>query len=68
MTALTRDLPDVGTLSQRQQRGMDCVFCGITLTPATAVDLGPRALKILDYVTSWFPRACRNHPNEEYRP
>lgn len=63
-TATTASLPKIETLSQRQQRGMDCVFCGITLTPATAVDLGPRKVKILDYVTSWFPRCCRSHSTE----
>lgn len=58
-------LPPIGGLSQRQQRGMDCVFCGIVLTPATAVDLGPRRLRIADYTTRWFPRACRRHASED---
>ncbi len=59
--AETKSLPAIETLSQRQQRGMDCVWCGITLTPATAVDLGPRKIKRLDYVTQWYPRACTSH-------
>jgi hypothetical protein len=54
-------VPSLDLLSQRQQRGVDCVFCGITLTPATAVDLGPRRMRIADYPTRWFPRACRRH-------
>ncbi|MEU0369118.1 hypothetical protein ABZ070_02440 [Streptomyces sp. NPDC006283] len=55
-------LPAISTLSQRQQRGMDCVHCGIVLTAETAVDLGPRRLRIADHITHWFPRACRRHP------
>ncbi|MEV6790918.1 hypothetical protein AB0M87_02730 [Streptomyces sp. NPDC051320] len=61
MSTVEIELPPVGGLSQRQQRGTDCVWCGITLTPQTAVDLGPRKLRILDHVTAWFPRACRTH-------
>ncbi|MGW0565144.1 hypothetical protein ACWDZ4_32260 [Streptomyces sp. NPDC003016] len=61
MSTVVRDLPPIETLSQRQQRGTDCVRCGITLTPATAVDLGPRRIQILDYVTQWYPRACKSH-------
>ncbi|MFE5296414.1 hypothetical protein [Streptomyces sp. NPDC056632] len=55
-------LPRIGTLTQRQQRGQDCVWCGVTLTAGAAVDLGPRPLRILDYTANWFPRACRTHP------
>ncbi|MER7814095.1 hypothetical protein [Streptomyces sp. NPDC096153] len=55
-------LPDIGTLTQNQQRGVDCVWCGITLSAKTAVDLGPRRLRIADWTTSWFPRACKRHP------
>ncbi|GGT31202.1 hypothetical protein GCM10014713_25810 [Streptomyces purpureus] len=54
-------LPRIGTLTQRQQRGQDCVWCGISLATGTAVDLGPRPLRILDYTANWFPRACRSH-------
>ncbi|MGR8010416.1 hypothetical protein [Streptomyces hypolithicus] len=57
-TAAAAALPPVETLSQRQQRGMDCVWCGITLTPRTALDLGPQPLRILDHATHWYPRAC----------
>ncbi|MBT2489430.1 hypothetical protein J7E96_13040 [Streptomyces sp. ISL-96] len=62
MSTVARDLPRIETLSQSQQRGVDCVFCGITLTPRTAVDLGPRRLRILGHVTHWYPRACGHHP------
>lgn len=51
-------LPDIGTLTQRQQRGMDCVWCGVALDNRTAIDLGPRRLRIADWITRWFPRAC----------
>jgi hypothetical protein len=56
------ELPAIGALSQRQQRGVDCVFCGIVLTPATAVDLGPRRIRVADWDTQWFPRCCRTCP------
>ncbi|MEU6702523.1 hypothetical protein [Streptomyces wuyuanensis] len=52
-------LPPIGTLTQRQQRGMDCVYCGIVLTAQTAVDLGPQRLR--KWNTHWYPRACRRH-------
>ncbi|MFD4631431.1 hypothetical protein ACFVYR_21340 [Streptomyces sp. NPDC058284] len=53
-------LPSVGTLSDGQVRGRDCVFCGITLTAATAVDLGTHDITRLGTVTHWFPRTCRS--------
>ncbi|MFI2367446.1 hypothetical protein [Streptomyces sp. NPDC018833] len=55
-------LPPIGTLSQRQRRGVDCVFCGVVLTTETAADLGPQRLWIAGHVTRWFPRACKRHP------
>ncbi|MGW7200626.1 hypothetical protein [Streptomyces chryseus] len=61
MSTTRTPVPAIGTLSQRQQRGMDCVWCGVTLTAATAIDLGPRPLRILDQVTQWFPRSCDRH-------
>ncbi|MGW7198441.1 hypothetical protein [Streptomyces chryseus] len=57
-------VPPAERLSQRQQRGMDCVFCGITLSSETAVDLGPRRIRILDHITQWFPRSCDQHGDE----
>ncbi|MFI2352002.1 hypothetical protein ACH492_34380 [Streptomyces sp. NPDC019443] len=59
---MTPALPAIGTLTQRQQRGMDCVFCGITLVAGSVVDLGPQRLRRGDWVTRWFPRACKRHP------
>ncbi|WP_188274748.1 hypothetical protein [Streptomyces sp. CBMA152] len=63
MTAALRRLPHYNTLSQAQRRGITCVWCGLVLTAASAVDLGPQPLRILDYTTSWFPRTCRQHAN-----
>lgn len=62
MPAAARPLPPLRELSQRQQRGVDCVFCGVVLTPAIAVDLGARRLRIADWTTRWFPRRCRTCP------
>lgn len=56
-----KELPAIGTLSQRQQRGMDCVHCGIVLTPATAIDLGPQRFRRCGNTTRWFPRCCKSH-------
>lgn len=58
----THALPPIGTLTDRQQRGMDCVFCGIVLTAGAVVDLGPQRLRRGDWTTRWFPRACKRHP------
>ncbi|MFF1281035.1 hypothetical protein [Streptomyces sp. NPDC058299] len=52
-------LPEFNTLSQAQTRGITCVFDGVGLSPATAVDLGERPLRRLGERVSWFPRACR---------
>ncbi|WP_406266232.1 hypothetical protein OHT93_09190 [Streptomyces sp. NBC_00191] len=63
MTTALPDLPAIGTLTQRQQRGMDCVFCGIVLTAETAVDIGgEHFFRRLDMRTRWFPRRCRTCP------
>ncbi|TXS22606.1 hypothetical protein EAO71_24190 [Streptomyces sp. ms191] len=59
------ELPRIGSLTQRQQRGQDCVWCGVTLVAGSTVDLGPRRRRILDYATQWYPRACRKHPRGE---
>ncbi|QEU94619.1 hypothetical protein CP970_30340 [Streptomyces kanamyceticus] len=52
-------LPSVGMLSEGQFRGRDCAFCGITLSPTTAVDLGAHHIKRSGVDVRWFPRACR---------
>ncbi|GAA3378772.1 hypothetical protein GCM10020367_59640 [Streptomyces sannanensis] len=51
------ELPDVGTLSQDQQRGRACVWCGVILDNGTARDLGMRRTAGV----RWFPRACPQH-------
>lgn len=54
-----RELPDVAGLSDHQVRGKACVWCGIILAPDTAVDLGPRRIRILDRHVTTYPRGCR---------
>lgn len=57
-TALLR-LPDYNALTEQQTRGITCVYDGVALAPATAIDLGERTVKRLGNAVSWFPRACR---------
>jgi hypothetical protein len=52
-------LPGVGDLSEGQQRGAGCVWCGEPLTAETAVDLGERRIRVLDSHVTAFPRGCR---------
>ncbi|MEU3945473.1 hypothetical protein [Streptomyces sp. NPDC029526] len=52
-------LPRMEMLSEAQVRGAACVWDGRTLTPQTAVDLGPRLKKRLDGEYRWYPRSCR---------
>ncbi len=55
-------LPAIGTLTARQQRGIDCVWCGIPLTLDNAVDVpGEHYFRRLDTRTRWYPRSCRHH-------
>ncbi|MGW4602752.1 hypothetical protein ACWENS_05680 [Streptomyces sp. NPDC004532] len=49
----------MGNLSEAQQRGADCVWCGVPLTAETAVDLGERRVRVLDEHVTVFPRGCR---------
>ncbi|MFB6876529.1 hypothetical protein [Streptomyces sp. NPDC056323] len=58
-TGAPRELPPVASLSDAQQRGVCCVFCGIALSAGTAVDLGPRAIDVFGSTVHWFPRSCR---------
>lgn len=51
-------LPSFSALSEQQVRGITCVWDGVTLTPATAVDLGPRDVKQLGEKCQWYPRGC----------
>jgi hypothetical protein len=54
-------LPPLDKLTDAQTRGVDCVQDGVTLTSATAVNLGERlsSLDGTDAPMRWFPRACR---------
>lgn len=51
-------LPSRDSLSQQQDRGVDCVWCGVTLAADTAIDLGPRRVRVLDTHVTTFPRGC----------
>lgn len=51
--------PSLDELSEEQVRGTACVWDGIPLSTATAVDLGERKVKLLDGAISMFPRGCR---------
>ncbi|MGI5138812.1 MULTISPECIES: hypothetical protein [unclassified Streptomyces] len=57
-------LPAGVRLSKRQEQGADCAWCGITLSPATVVDLGVRRVRFLDDYRSIFPQGCRRHAGE----
>ncbi|MEH0417772.1 hypothetical protein [Streptomyces sp. B21-083] len=54
-------LPDLGKLTDAQTRGADCVWSGVTLTPATAVALGERVSPHAGtgVPMRWSPRASR---------
>ncbi|MET9916070.1 hypothetical protein ABZZ04_03175 [Streptomyces sp. NPDC006435] len=54
-----RELPPVASLSDAQQRGACCAFCGITLSADNAVDLGSRVIDVFGSTVRWFPRSCR---------
>ncbi|MCZ7461180.1 hypothetical protein [Streptomyces sp. WMMC940] len=52
--------PPIGTLTQRQQRGVECAFCAIVLTPATAVNFeGEHYFRRAGMRFRWYPRHCR---------
>ncbi|MFD8577420.1 hypothetical protein ACFV1H_19055 [Streptomyces virginiae] len=61
MSSTLPALPDVGTLTEDQVRGAACVWCGVILDNATAMDLGERSARIADLAVRWWPRACRQH-------
>lgn len=54
---VTRELPSVESLSPRQLRGVDCVFCGKDLSHCDVKDLGRQTRNIFGNRVSWFPRA-----------
>lgn len=61
MTAVVQleKLPPVQSLTERQQRGADCVRCGHVLATGHVTDLGPRPLVAHGVTVRWFPRACK---------
>ncbi|GAA3852768.1 hypothetical protein GCM10023084_03730 [Streptomyces lacrimifluminis] len=52
-------LPEMAALSDAQVRGAACAWCAVILAPATAVDLGPRRIRLLDRHITVRPRGCR---------
>lgn len=52
-------LPSLGMLSEGQVRGLDCTFCGVSLSSTEAVDLEARDILRLGEPGPWSPRACR---------
>lgn len=54
-----RDLPSVTELTEQQQRGWVCVWCGTALFTGTALDLGEQRHQPAEGCSyAWFPRAC----------
>lgn len=53
-----RELPSISDLTEQQVRGTACVWCGVHLDNASAVDLGERRTRRAGEVQRWFPRAC----------
>ncbi|PWI08395.1 hypothetical protein DIZ27_23025 [Streptomyces sp. NWU339] len=53
------ELPALDGLTEAQVRGAVCVWDGIALTLATAVNLGPRKKKRPGGSFDWFPRGCK---------
>ncbi|MFF5404642.1 hypothetical protein ACFY8K_16625 [Streptomyces misionensis] len=58
-------VPPYSTLTERQARGLDCVWGGEDLTTTGPLDLGERTIRRIDARTSWFPRACRRCAERE---
>jgi hypothetical protein len=46
-------------MTDRQFKGTACVWCAITLSTDTAVDLGQRRIRLSDGHITVSPRACR---------
>ncbi|MEE1750863.1 MULTISPECIES: hypothetical protein [unclassified Streptomyces] len=56
---VARGLPPVSGLTEQQQRGRSCLWCGAVLTVGADTDLGEqRARPATGAAYSWFPRAC----------
>lgn len=52
-------IPQLGDLTERQVRGITCVWDAAPLTNGVAVDLGVRKASRAGQPVSWYPRACR---------
>jgi hypothetical protein len=58
-------LPSLDHMSERQLRGVVCVWGGEELVNGMATNLGPRPKKRLGGVYQVFPRACRSCVRKE---
>ncbi len=58
-TQALAELSRVESLTDRQQRGADCVFCRRELVTGHVIDLRPRPLGTHGVKARWFPRACK---------
>jgi hypothetical protein len=52
-------LPSLDELTERQGRGIACVWDGIPLRTEIAVDLGAREASRAGAQVTWYPRSCR---------
>lgn len=57
-------LQPLTTLTERQVRGITCVWDGIPLTPAIAVNLGARPASRAGQPVTFYPRGCRRCTGE----
>jgi hypothetical protein len=52
-------LPSLDELTERQGRGIACVWDGVPLRTEIVVDLGSREASRAGASVTWYPRACR---------
>lgn len=53
-------IPRLEDITERQVRGIACIWDGIPLVAANAVDLGVRKGSRAGAPVSWYPRGCRS--------
>jgi hypothetical protein len=53
-------IPRLGTLTERQVRGITCVWDAALLTPRNAIPLGSRRASRAGARVTWYPRGCRS--------
>lgn len=60
-TAPVLELPPPVGLTDLQQRGVTCCFCGTTLVAGNVVDPGPQLTDAFGIEVTWFPRWHPSH-------